>query len=124
MDMSHYIIELINENHKLGPQDIPYGETLGIIQGTDNVVPYLIKNTLTDLLEDDHHYRKMTITEKYDFKKRIKNAMLDCFSNNQFESVTFTIDVVTDQAHYTYTVSATKTKVLAKQTRTSCGCDH
>ena len=61
-----YLIEIENSSGVQLLANIVNHEILGIKIGENTIVPWLIKNTITDILEKDDNYLAKNITQKYE----------------------------------------------------------
>ena len=64
-----YLIEIENSSGVQLLANIVNHEILGVKIGENTIVPWLIKNTITDILEKDDNYLAKNMNQKYEYKK-------------------------------------------------------
>lgn len=106
-----YLIEIENSSGVQLLTNIVNHEILGIKIGENTIVPWLIKNTITDILEKDDNYLAKNINQKYEYKKDLQSQLQAKFEANGKTKLHLKFETVKDN-----TPSKTIVKVTALET--------
>ena len=106
-----YLIEIESSSGIQLLANIVNHEILGLKIGANTIVPWLIKNTITDILEKDDNYLAKNMTQKYEYKKDLQSQLQTKFEDNGKTTLHIKFDTVKD-----YTPSKTIVKVTALET--------
>lgn len=106
-----YLIEIENSSGVQLLTNIVNHEILGIKIGENTIVPWLIKNTVTDILEKDDNYLAKNINQKYEYKKDLQSQLQAKFEANGKTKLHLKFETVKDN-----TLSRTIVKVTALET--------
>ena len=90
-----YLIEIENSSGVQLLTNIVNHEILGIKIGENTIVPWLIKNTITDILEKDDNYLAKNMTQKYEYKKDLQSQLQAKFETVKDNTPSKTIVKVT-----------------------------
>lgn len=106
-----YLIEIENSSGVQLLTNIVNHEILGIKIGANTIVPWLIKNTITDILEKDDNYLAKNMNQKYKYKKDLQSQLQAKFEANGETTLYLRFETVKDN-----TPSKTIVKVTALET--------
>lgn len=106
-----YLIEIENSSGTQLLANIVNHEILGLKIGANTIVPWLIKNTITDILEKDDNYLAKNITQKYEYKKDLQSQLQAKFEANGKKTLHLKFETVKDNI-----LSKTIIKVTALET--------
>ena len=84
---NYYLIEIDTASSVFALANILDHKILGIKKNKLSIIPWLIKNKITEILELDDNYNKKNITEKYQYKKELQEKLNKKFENNNFKSL-------------------------------------
>ena len=83
----YYLIETDTASGILLFTDILKHNIIGIKKNKSTIIPWLIKNKITEILESDDNYNAKNIVEKHQYKKELQEKLTQKFENNKFQSL-------------------------------------
>lgn len=84
---NYYLIAKESASGLMAFTNILTYEQIGLKIGAKTVVPWLIKNTITDILDSDDNYNAKNMTEKYNYKKELQAQLEQKFAENNFDDL-------------------------------------
>lgn len=109
-----YLIELESSSGVQLLANLMNHEILGLKIGANTIVPWLIKNIITDILEKDDNYLAKDMTQKYEYKKDLQAQLQSKFEANGKTKLHLKFETVKDNTPF-----KTIIKVTALETITS-----
>lgn len=111
IDLYKNDIYLIEMEYASGLQlvaNIYQKDILGYIKNARNIIPYLIKNEITEILEQDINYNNLNMLEKANTKKEIIANLEEKFLKNDYENLFVELHTNTKTNASKYQIKITK----------------
>lgn len=108
----YYLLEQESASGTLALAGILTHQYLGLKIGAETVVSYLIKYPITDILETDDNYSAKNMTEKYDYKKELKEKLEQQFAANDLNHLKLEFETYSNNSLTKTNLYATKIDLI------------